>query len=364
MAELASKITSATLAENLTGARLLGIVSGDYRAFDAAAFQATLQPLATTAAAGFMSSGDKSKLDGIATGANNYVLPAPTTTVIGGVKRNAGTAGQFVNGIGSDGSLTYGTPGGSASITTPKVLHVTTAGNDTTGDGSLGAPYLTGTKAFEVAFALGGQSICITFGVGTFVVNTTEGWPSRIAVRGMGSPASALTIYCAGPVYLCSDKSITVTVNAVQSTAGEQGPSITLTGVWASVVSSQGAQGAQGAEGAPGTPETGGGDGGTGGDGGSGGNIALIESWANQVESTGGGSGLGGAGGADGGAGGGNAGADGNPGARGGVFILRSHVGELYCGAYEIGGSNLITVHEGTLSSDYSGNSNMPVPNL
>lgn len=39
-------------------------------------------------------------------------LPAPTTTALGGVKRNTGTAGQFVTGIDSSGGLTYDTPGG------------------------------------------------------------------------------------------------------------------------------------------------------------------------------------------------------------------------------------------------------------
>jgi len=41
---------------------------------------------ATTGAAGFMSAADKSKLDGIATGANKYTLPVATSSAIGGVK--------------------------------------------------------------------------------------------------------------------------------------------------------------------------------------------------------------------------------------------------------------------------------------
>jgi hypothetical protein len=39
-------------------------------------------------------------------------LPTPGTTTLGGVKRNAGSGGQFVNGIDTDGSLLYGTPAG------------------------------------------------------------------------------------------------------------------------------------------------------------------------------------------------------------------------------------------------------------
>jgi len=54
---------------------------------------------------------------------NLYVLPAPTTTVIGGVKRNTGSAGQFVNGIDTDGALQYGTPSGSGSGDMTKAVY-------------------------------------------------------------------------------------------------------------------------------------------------------------------------------------------------------------------------------------------------
>ena len=37
------------------------------------------------------------------------LMPTPTTTVLGGVKRNLGILGQYVSGISSDGSLLYGT---------------------------------------------------------------------------------------------------------------------------------------------------------------------------------------------------------------------------------------------------------------
>lgn len=50
--------------------------------------QDTTYTEATTGAAGLMSSTDKSKLDGIAPGANNYVLPAASAS-LGGVKQGA-----------------------------------------------------------------------------------------------------------------------------------------------------------------------------------------------------------------------------------------------------------------------------------
>lgn len=55
---------------------------------------------------------ERDKLTGIQAEANAYTLPVATTTVIGGVKRNTGTSGQFVNGVNSSGDLLYGTPDG------------------------------------------------------------------------------------------------------------------------------------------------------------------------------------------------------------------------------------------------------------
>lgn len=53
---------------------------------------------ATTAVAGLMSSQDKSKLDGIARGANNYVLPNATTEVVGGVKKATNVKNVTIDG--------------------------------------------------------------------------------------------------------------------------------------------------------------------------------------------------------------------------------------------------------------------------
>ena len=45
-------------------------------------------------------------------------LPAPTTTTLGGVLRNTGTAGQYVTGIATNGALQYGTPAGGSGTKT------------------------------------------------------------------------------------------------------------------------------------------------------------------------------------------------------------------------------------------------------
>lgn len=52
----------------------------------------TIPGNATSSTAGLMSASDKAKLDGIATGANNYSLPAAATGAIGGVRMSAHVA--------------------------------------------------------------------------------------------------------------------------------------------------------------------------------------------------------------------------------------------------------------------------------
>lgn len=71
----------------------------------------TTYSAATQSANGLMSAADKKKLDGIATGANNYTytLPAATSSVLGGVKTSTG----ITNSSGTI-SVAYGTAAGTA----------------------------------------------------------------------------------------------------------------------------------------------------------------------------------------------------------------------------------------------------------
>lgn len=48
--------------------------------------------VATTSVAGLMTASDKTKLDGIAAGANNYSLPTASADALGGVKIGRGIA--------------------------------------------------------------------------------------------------------------------------------------------------------------------------------------------------------------------------------------------------------------------------------
>jgi hypothetical protein len=80
---------------------------------------------ATTSAAGLMSSSDKSKLDGIATGANKYSLPTASSSTLGGVKTtstvtsNSGyTACPIISGVPyyKDTNTTYSGAGSSLGL--------------------------------------------------------------------------------------------------------------------------------------------------------------------------------------------------------------------------------------------------------
>ena len=67
--------------------------------------QDTTYSNATTSTAGLMSKDDKSKLDGIASNANNYSLPTASSTTLGGIK--VGTNLTISNGVLSSKDTTY-----------------------------------------------------------------------------------------------------------------------------------------------------------------------------------------------------------------------------------------------------------------
>jgi hypothetical protein len=97
-------------------------------------------------------------------------------------------------------------------------IYVRTTGNDSTGDGSSGNPYLTAQKAFEVAYAGTGLKV-LDFGAGDFlgvdiasVGQDGYDWPSRIAVRGVDSQSSILGGIIGAPhkISIISDKTVEI----------------------------------------------------------------------------------------------------------------------------------------------------------
>ena len=103
-----------------------------------ALFTDTTYSVATTTANGLMASADKTKLDGIAAGANNYTLPAATASVLGGVK-----TGSNITNTGGTISLTKAnvttalgyTPPSSAATVTKTEFTASSANWGTLSDG-------------------------------------------------------------------------------------------------------------------------------------------------------------------------------------------------------------------------------------
>ena len=85
------KATDAEAARTAIGAGTSSF-SGSYNNLTDKPTIPTIPGNATSSAAGLMSASDKAKLDGIATGANNYSLPAAATGAIGGVRMAAHVA--------------------------------------------------------------------------------------------------------------------------------------------------------------------------------------------------------------------------------------------------------------------------------
>jgi len=103
---------------------------------------------ATTSAAGLMSSSDKTKLDGVATSANNYVLPTASSSALGGIK--IGT------GLSIDGSGVVTASGGSSSSSGGSLEPITTTKTTATA----GQTVFTGTwKAANIAVFLNGVKL-------------------------------------------------------------------------------------------------------------------------------------------------------------------------------------------------------------
>lgn len=273
-----------------------------------------LTSLASTGAAGLMSAADKNKLDGITT------------------------------------------------ITSPRILNVSSDGNDTTGDGTIAKPYLTAQKAFDVAFAANPYYYLVKLGSGSYTIACTS-WPMRVTVSGAGSVMTSLDITLTnGALELYADKSINISITASSSATGGDGPGINIKNAVGTNVISYGSVGQAGEQGTPGTPETPGGDGTNGSVGGAGGDIRLVDCDFLNVYSIGGAGGAGGAGGEDGGAGSGNPGDAGNNGSRGNFYSDGSRVGSLECSNYYIARTNIVSFGSSTVGSDYGGNSTMPPP--
>ena len=114
---------------------------------------------ATTSAAGSMSSADKTKLDGIAAGANNYVLPKATATALGGVEVFDATVQTVAaNAVTTTASRTYGVQLNAADQMVVNVPWSNSGGTVTSvsGTGTVSGLTLTGNVTTSGSLTLGG----------------------------------------------------------------------------------------------------------------------------------------------------------------------------------------------------------------
>lgn len=86
---------------------------------------------------GLMTGADKTKLDGIATGANNYSLPVATSSVLGGVKQG--------ENISIDGNGVISSTGGSASVLHPALITIKKVDTTISAIGRTGTVISSGT---------------------------------------------------------------------------------------------------------------------------------------------------------------------------------------------------------------------------
>lgn len=122
--------------------------------------------------------------------------------------------------------------GGIPIIVTPNIIHVSSTGNDTTGDGTMAKPFLTLTKALEVGDALGGIFYSIQLGVGSFGTGRNRG--NCLLLKGAGKNLTTVNIDRngssssgdnAGNIYFfLQDLSVNATANGGDKSDGSGGP--------------------------------------------------------------------------------------------------------------------------------------------
>lgn len=141
---------------------------------------------ATTSAAGSMSSADKTKLDGIAANANNYVLPKATATALGGVEVFDATVQTVAaNAVTATASRTYGVQLNAADQMVVNVPWVDTTNTGTVtsvaGTGTVSGLTLTGTVTTSGSLTLGGTLAVTPSNFASQTANTILAAPNGTA---------------------------------------------------------------------------------------------------------------------------------------------------------------------------------------
>jgi hypothetical protein len=140
---------------------------------------------ATTSAAGSMSAADKTKLDGIATNANNYVLPTATASTLGGAKLFDATVQTVAaNAVTTTAARTYGVQ---LNASDQMVVNVpwTSSGSGTVtsvgGTGTVSGLTLSGTVTTSGNLTLGGTLSVTASNFASQTANTILAAPTGVS---------------------------------------------------------------------------------------------------------------------------------------------------------------------------------------
>jgi hypothetical protein len=160
---------------------------------------------ATTSLPGSMSAADKTKLDGIATNANNYVLPKATATTLGGVEVFDATVQTVAaNAVSSTAARTYGVQLNAADQMVVNVPWTDTASGGTvtsvdliagTGVSVSGGP-ITSSGAITVTNTAPDQVVSLTAGTNVTVTGTYPNF--TIAAAGAGGGGTVTSVAASG----------------------------------------------------------------------------------------------------------------------------------------------------------------------
>ena len=175
---------------------------------------------ATTVAAGSMSAADKTKLDGIAANANNYVLPKATATALGGVELfDATVQSVAANLVSTTAGRTYGVQFNAADQMVVNVPWVDTNSGGTVtsvgGTGTVSGLTLSGTVTTTGNLTLGG-----TLSLTSLNVTTALGFTPYNATNPAGYISANQTITLSGDVTGSGTTAITTTLANSGVTAG------------------------------------------------------------------------------------------------------------------------------------------------
>ena len=278
---------------------------------------------------------------------STFTPPAPTTTVMGGVKRNAGSSGQYVTGIDTDGSLLFDTPSGGLLLFYNEAWVSNVYGSDDTGqlhrpDKMFGTP--------QAAYDAGARIIHILHGAqGPLAIDNGE----NVSLVGYGYDKCSISYITGKPGFVSGSirgngvNNLTVGYISFQGDAGvDTGSSgasmgtINVSGLRTSYIEVKGGTGGAGSKG---TDGMGGGPPGTGSSGGPGGNAGTVTVedciLSGNVSNVGGDGGTGGAGGdsIDYTTNGGDGARGGDGGSAGTVYLVRTTAGGAYLPASAAG---------------------------